>query len=230
MVLPSVAAVPPAEAVISHEQRLLSCRDLDAGHGRTVIVAGARWSIARGSWWCLTGENGAGKTTLLHTLLGRLEPLSGVVERDPDIANGEALGVVPQRDDLAETLPLTMLDVVRLGQAGLRLRSGEGAAWAMAALATVELDPRQSFWAASGGQRQRCLLARALAREPKLLVLDEPFNHLDAASRQTVRRVLTELHAKGVAIIAITHDPLLMQGLPVRVARVADGRLTVEAP
>ncbi len=230
MPLPAPAA--PSSFSLSgsaDERRLISCRELVAGHGRTPVVRDVTWTIQRGEWWCLTGENGSGKTTLLSTLLGRLPAMAGSLDRDADIESGRSLGVVPQRDDVVETLPLTILDVVRLGQVGLPYSAGECRRLAEAALARVELSGGKSFWTCSGGQRQRALLARALARDPKLLVLDEPFNHLDAASRATVRKVLVELHGAGVGLIAVTHDPQLVEGMPVRIARVADGALHLPA-
>ncbi len=200
--------------ILDEERHLLSARDLTIGHGRTAVTSGIALTVARGDWWWLLGENGSGKTTLLQTLLGRLPILGGRLWRHPAIVDGSALGVVPQRDELAPTLPATVLDLVRLGQVGLGRSARECRQLATEAIAGVGLDAAASYWRLSGGQRQRALLARALARDPDLLILDEPFNHLDADSRARLLTVLASRHGAGCAIVVVGHEAALVDAHP----------------
>jgi len=209
------------DAGIDEERCLVAVRDLAVGHGRAPVASGISLDVLRGDWWWLLGENGSGKTTLLQTLLGRLAPLGGRLWRHPAVVDGSILGVVPQRDELAPTLPLTVLELVRLGQVGLGRPARECRQLAEQALTAVGLDGHRSYWRLSGGQRQRALLARALAREPRLLVLDEPFNHLDTESRERLLAALDACHGAGCAIVVVGHDPALVLAHPGQVLTLA---------
>lgn len=210
------------------DRRFLATRNLAIGHGSRVAITGITWSLERGSWWCVCGDNGCGKSTFLATLLGLLPALSGEIHRHPDLLEGRILGAVFQASELAETVPLTMRDVVRLGQIGLRLPADERRVLVESSLTRLDLTGRQSFWRASGGERQRALIARALARDPRLLVLDEPFNHLDLQGRTEVVKVLKEGHQHGLTILMVIHDRSPLEGLPCRILRCTDGHLNEE--
>ena len=146
----------------------------------------------------LIGPNGAGKTTLVRAVLGLLQPTSGSVWRRPKLR----IGYMPQKLQVEQTLPLT---VVRF----LRLLPGVNRAKAQAALdevgaAQVIDKPVQTI---SGGEMQRVLLARALLREPELLVLDEPVQGVDVAGQAELYRLITRLRDRhGCGVLMVSHD------------------------
>ncbi len=192
--------------------------------GRT-FAGGLDWTVRPASWWWIEGDNGSGKTTLLATLLGELAPLAGRLTVHPWIADGSGLGSVLQLDELLPTLPLTVADYIGLGQAGSGRRD-PGAV--EAAAEAVGLDARVSYWSLSGGQRQRARVARAVARHPALLVLDEPFNHLDADSTARCLAAIEERRLAGAAVLCVAHlPPAARQAGRVR---LRGGAFVVEAP
>lgn len=183
---------------------LLRCEGLAIGRGGRTFAGGLDWTVRPASWWWIEGDNGSGKTTLLSTLLGELPPIAGRLTVHPWVADGSGLGSVLQLDELLPTLPLSVSDYVGLGLAG----GGRRAAGAVpSAVQTVGLRPEQSYWSLSGGQRQRARVARALARHPALLVLDEPFNHLDADSTALCLAAIEARRQAGAAVLCVAHQP-----------------------
>jgi manganese/iron transport system ATP-binding protein len=162
----------------------------------------------------LIGPNGAGKTTLLRTALGLLEPLAGTVSvagRAPG-RRGPAIGYVPQRHDFAWDFPVSVADAVlsaRVRQIGwLRGPGPHDRAAVDAALERVAMSAlrERPVGELSGGQRQRVLVARALVRETRLLLLDEPLTGLDAPTREHLTRLFGALRHEGRALLMTTHD------------------------
>ncbi len=206
------------------ESVLLRCEDLAVGRGGQTFASGLTWTVRPGTWWWIEGDNGSGKTTLLATLLGELPSTGGLLTVHPWIADGSGLGTVLQLDELLPTLPLTVADYVGLGQAGSGRRD-PGAV--EAAIEAIGLEPRKSYWALSGGQRQRARVARAIARHPALLVLDEPFNHLDTESTARCLAAIEERRQTGAAVLCVAHrSPDAGQAGRIR---LADGVFVVEA-
>ena len=186
---------------------LFKARDVTVGHGRQVVLSGMHFSIEAGQAWFILGPNGAGKSTLLATLAGRLPVLAGDLVRDDEHVRADAIGTVPQTTDISLSLPTTLREMVALGLAGTR------AAYARDdindALARVDLaDRAHKRWdACSGGERQRALLARALVRRPRLILLDEATSQLDhAAARELFAGLSAARAEQGVGFIAISHD------------------------
>ncbi|MCY1340053.1 Zinc import ATP-binding protein ZnuC [compost metagenome] len=155
-------------------------------------------SIARGQIVTLIGPNGAGKTTLVRSVLGLLKPDSGSVWRKPKLS----IGYMPQKLHVDPTLPLSVLRF-------LRLVPGVGRKEALAALGEVGAShvlesPLQGI---SGGELQRVLLARALLREPELLVLDEPVQGVDVSGQAELYRLITRLRDRhGCGVLMVSHD------------------------
>ena len=207
------------------ESVLVRAEGLSIGRGSRILASGLSWTVRPSSWWWIEGDNGSGKTTLLSTLLGELPPLAGRLTVHPWIADGSGLGCVLQLDELLPTLPLSVADYLGLGQAGSGRRD-PGAV--EAAAEAVGLDPRASYWALSGGQRQRARVARALARHPALLVLDEPFNHLDGDSTARCLAAIEERRQAGAAVLCVAHLPpaAALAGH----VRLVGGAFVVEAP
>jgi manganese/iron transport system ATP-binding protein len=178
------------------------------------VLEGVTGSVEPGGSLALIGPNGAGKTTLIKAVLG-LVPLSGgrveVLGTTPARARTQ-VAYVPQADVLDPEFPVSVLQVVLMGRyriVGWVRRPGRAdRAAALAALDELGLAhrAREQFGVLSGGQRQRVLLARAVAQEARLLVLDEPFNGVDAATTDALADVLRRLRSEGVAVVMSTHD------------------------
>jgi zinc transport system ATP-binding protein len=180
-------------------------------YGGGTVIEQADFSVEEGDFLSMIGPNGAGKTTLARLILGLLEPDTGSIRvfgRSPRAARRE-LGYVPQYAQFDPAFPVTVMDVALMG----RLRPGIGPyrardrKAARAALAEVGLEEQHDrpFASLSGGQRQRVLIARALASEPRLLLLDEPTANVDAAVEERLSTLLRSLNAR-MTILLITHD------------------------
>src|SRR5437867_10231187 len=157
----------------------LALRDVSLGYEGRPILKGVTFGVEQGEFCALLGPNGAGKTTLLRGMLGLLPVLAGRIEYGFDRRTSPT-DYVPQRETLDPIFPLTVLEVVLMGTFA-RLRPLQPAGrrqhrLAAECLAQVGLEAiaAQPFWALSGGQKERILIARALAAEPQLLLLDEP--------------------------------------------------------
>ena len=186
-------------------------------------VSGLDLDIAPGEAVALIGPNGAGKSTLLKGVLGLVPRTAGSIEfgardaatdavaRTTHAVNG-MIGFLPQSADLDPDFPISVEQVVMQGRyRGLGLLRWPGRADRAAvrgALETVGLAElaKSPFGELSGGQRQRGLLARALASDPRLLLLDEPFNGLDQPNRDALVETLRALKSRGVAVLVSTHD------------------------
>jgi sulfonate transport system ATP-binding protein len=174
--------------------------------------------IARGEFVALLGRSGSGKTTLLRTLAG-LDPAG-----DQDVVVPGARAVVFQEPRL-----LPWKSVWR--NVALGLKSGDAGALAEAALAEVGLAHRKEAWPAtlSGGEAQRAALARALVREPQLLLLDEPFASLDALTRIRMHDLVLALWRRHApAVLIVTHDVDEAVSLADRVLVLEGGRIAAE--
>ncbi|MBU3058659.1 zinc ABC transporter ATP-binding protein ZnuC [Pseudomonas indica] len=162
------------------------------------VLEDVQLSVKPGEIVTLIGPNGAGKTTLVRAVLGLLTPDQGEVWRRPRLR----IGYMPQKLQVDATLPLTVLRF-------LRLVPGVDRPKALAALGEVGAEqvidsPLQSI---SGGELQRVLLARALLREPELLVLDEPVQGVDVAGQAELYRLITRLRNRhGCGVLMVSHD------------------------
>lgn len=197
---------------------LIAAKGLAIGHRGRVLAQDIALSVAAGEVLAILGPNGAGKTTLFRTALGLIPPLAGSVHlagsdlrslSRPQIARAVAL--VPQT--LAAPFAFSVLDVVLMGRtARLGAFARPGAADRAAALAALDrlgiaaLADRP-LPELSGGQRQLVAIARALAQETPLIVLDEPAASLDWGNRQRLLARLGELAQGGLGLILSTHEP-----------------------
>jgi len=195
-------------------------------------------SIRSGELVSVIGPNGAGKTTLLETILGLL-PSEGLVEvfgldvRRHGREVRRRAGYVPQDFMVGPETPFLAKDVVMMGRAAkiglFRLPSHED--WAiveavMAELGILDLANRP-IGKLSGGQQQKVMIARALAKEPELLLLDEPFSNLDAPSRALVCDLVSGLRDEfGITVLVVTHDLTAMPDDCDKVALLNGGLLT----
>lgn len=179
----------------------LGLRDA-AGHW---LWQGLTFSLAAGGVTGLLGRNGSGKTTLLRTLMGRVRPSAGA------LTLVRPVGYVPQASQIA--FDFTVREVAEMGRAAkthwLRGASRADARAVDEALDRVGLASRASrrFASLSGGEQQLALIARALAGEACLLLLDEPLAALDLDNQRLVLRLLSRLAAEGLGVLLSTHDP-----------------------
>lgn len=188
-------------------------RHLSARYGDRVVLDDASLSVPPGVLLAVVGPNGAGKSTLIKAMLG-LVPSTGsvAIQGRPYAENRKAVAYVPQRGSVDWDFPTTVYDVVLMGtygQLGWFRRPGdvekEKARTALDRLGLTDLAGRQ-IGQLSGGQQQRTFLARALAQDARVLVMDEPFQGVDAVTERTIVDVLRELREAGRTVICVHHD------------------------
>ncbi|MFK3974139.1 zinc ABC transporter ATP-binding protein ZnuC [Pseudomonas sp. NPDC087358] len=177
---------------------LIRLKDVSVTRAGQSVLENIQLSVSPGEIVTLIGPNGAGKTTLVRAVLGLLKPDSGDVWRKPKLR----VGYMPQKLHVDPTLPLSVLRF-------LRLVPGVDRATALAALVEVGAEkvidsPLQGI---SGGEMQRVLLARALLREPELLVLDEPVQGVDVAGQAELYALITQLRNRHqCGVLMVSHD------------------------
>ncbi|MGD9607734.1 MAG: metal ABC transporter ATP-binding protein [Leucobacter sp.] len=192
----------------------IALRGAAFGYAGRTRVAGLSLDIDAGSAVALIGPNGSGKSTLLRGILGLAELTAGEVEvlGTTPVRARRLIGTMPQTDTRNTELPLSLRQVVTMGlyrQVGaLRPVGRAGRATVDEALDRVGLAAlgKHRFGELSGGQQQRGILARALVSNPRLLLLDEPFNGLDRENRDTLLELVRELRAEGRTVLVSTHD------------------------
>ena len=204
---------------------VLAARALELGYARRSVLRDVDLEVHAGEFWFLLGPNGSGKTTLLKAVLGLIEPRAGSLQLHGEHAARERIGFTPQRRELEPTLPTTLRELVSLGAVGLALDAAQRAerlAWSLERVGLAHLA-NADFRALSGGQRQRALVARALIRRPRLLLLDEPTEGLDVASEDALLRTLTDLHRdEHVTLLLVTHKLKLAARFATHVALFYD--------
>jgi len=192
----------------------LAVRDLWAGYNGKPVLEAVNLNIDQGDMVGIIGPNGSGKSTLIKTILGLIKPLRGEIsilgkEGSPE---RHLVGYTPQTELVDWDFPVTVADVALMGRysrRGLfRRTTMEDREAADASLELVKMfDLRDRLIGElSGGQRRRVLLARAMAHNPKLLLLDEPMAGLDATAQHQLLDLLDELRGKGATVVLSTHD------------------------
>jgi manganese/zinc/iron transport system ATP- binding protein len=192
----------------------LQIRDLNVAYQTKVVVWDADFDAPPGALVAIVGPNGAGKSTLLKAALGLIPAASGRVHffGQPYPKVRARVAYVPQRETVDWDFPVSALDVVAMGlyrQLGwclpVRRHQREQA---RAALAKVGLDDyaARQISQLSGGQQQRVFLARALAQDADLYLMDEPFASVDAATERAIVEVLRELRSRGKTVVCVHHD------------------------
>ncbi|HEY0218107.1 MAG TPA: ATP-binding cassette domain-containing protein [Cellulomonas sp.] len=206
---------------------------MDVTLGGHAILRGVDLTVRTGEVVALLGANGSGKSTLVRTLLGIVARTAGEV-RLLDRPLGadvpwDRVGYVPQRLPVGGGVPATATEVVMSGLVhGHRLRPPRDArSRALAALEEVGMAAHagRSVLRMSGGQQQRVLIARALVREPDLLVLDEPTSGIDLPTQETFVATVRRLHEAGGTVLVILHElgafaPLIDRAVVLRHGRV----------
>jgi len=184
-----------------------------AGYGGSIAIEDVSLAIERGEFIALVGPNGGGKSTLLKVVLGLLEPRSGVVRvfGSPPAVARRRLGYVPQAARFDRSFPISVRDLVaqaRLDGSHLFARpSAADRAAVASAIEEMRIAPlaRRPVAALSGGELQRALIARALAAEPEVLLLDEPTASVDARMGETISDLLVRLNER-ITLVVVSHD------------------------
>jgi zinc transport system ATP-binding protein len=197
---------------------VVKLEDVWVSYHETLALKGVDMEIEDGEFLGLIGPNGSGKTTLIRVILGLVKPDRGKVEVfgvPPDSlgAKHHLIGYVPQRSQGDWSFPVSVIDVVMMGRYGriglFKRPSAADRDVAMQALVDVQMQDlaRRQLAELSGGQQQRVLIARALATEPKLLLLDEPAAGVDAYGEERFYELLKGLkEQQGLTIVIVTHD------------------------
>ena len=215
---------------------VLELLGLRTGHGRRMVSEAVDLCIAAGEVLCLLGPNGCGKTTLFRTVLGLLPPLAGQVlvqgqpvQHWPRAEFARRVGYVPQAQ--AGVFAFEALDMVLMGRAArlplLARPSRADRALALACMERLQIAhlAARRYTELSGGERQLVLIARALAQEPALLVMDEPTASLDFGNQIRVLEQIAGLSAQGMAVLLSTHQPEHALRVATRIALLGRGRL-----
>lgn len=189
-------------------------KDVTAGYGDRIALEDVDLAVEAGTLLAVVGPNGAGKSTLLKLMAGLLRPWSGRVEilGEPPGRESHRVAYVPQAELVDWGFPVTVGDVVMMGRyprLGPLRRPGEDDRRAVAhALTRVKMEDRTGtqIGELSGGQRRRVFLARALAAEPDVFLLDEPVTGIDVTTQEDLMDILEGLTRQGKTVVATTHD------------------------
>jgi ABC-type Mn2+/Zn2+ transport system ATPase subunit len=205
---------------------LVTFEHVGCAYGTNAVVEDVDLTIGRGEFVGIVGPSGSGKTTVLKALLGIIEPRYGSIRR----SSGVRVGYVPQLETIDWSFPVTVREVVAMSLERRRFRGpgAEDRRRVSEAIDRMGLDGLRDRHISelSGGQQQRVFLARALAQEPDLLVLDEPASGVDVATRHEMLHLLADLHRRGLSIVLTTHD---INGLAAHLPRLVCFNRTVIA-
>ncbi|WP_149827932.1 metal ABC transporter ATP-binding protein [Streptomyces tailanensis] len=218
---------------------VISMRGVRAELGSRTVLRGIDLTVLRGEVVALLGANGSGKSTAVRTVIGQVPVAEGEIELFGTprrrFRDWRRLGYVPQRTTAAGGVPATVTEVVTSGRLSRTrlgiLRKADHAA-IRRALDLVGMADRakDSVNALSGGQHQRVLIARALASEPELLVMDEPMAGVDLASQEVLAQTLREQVAAGTTVLLVLHELGPLEPLIDRAVVLRDGCVTHDGP
>lgn len=192
----------------------LEVHDLTVAYHRNPVLWGIDLKVPEGKLIGIVGPNGAGKSTLIKAIMGLVPVSSGWIKifGQPFKKSLRRVGYVPQRESVDWDFPVNVMDVVlmgRYGQVGLVKRPSKAdREIARACLDKVQMLPfaNRQISNLSGGQQQRVFLARALAQESDLYLMDEPFSGVDAATESAIITLLHELRGRGKTMLVVHHD------------------------
>ena len=193
---------------------LVQISNVTAGYRDNIVLEDINLDIQKNDFIGLIGPNGGGKTTLLKTILGLIKPYHGTIQiMGKSVENGRGhIGYVPQFAEFDFDFPISVRDVVRMGRLSARRLfrpyTEHDEVIVKECLASVDMSEYENRGVRelSGGQRQRIYIARALATQPDLLLLDEPTVSVDYDSRTHIYELLHRINLQGVTILLISHD------------------------
>ncbi len=199
---------------MTHTPHRLEVQNATLAYGDKVVLRDLSFSIPHGARVAVIGPNGAGKSTLFKALVGLLPLASGqiLIHGLPLGDHKDCVAYVPQREEVDWRFPVTVNDVVSMGrfdhQGWIRRASAHDRQVVQHSLAQLGISDLSghSISELSGGQQQRVFLARALAQEPHILLMDEPFTGVDVTTQEATLELLDDLHAADVTAMISTHD------------------------
>jgi manganese/zinc/iron transport system ATP- binding protein len=218
-----------SEAFQSTCRPVIVCENLSVGYNGQALLQGIDLVVPEGAFLPVVGPNGAGKSTLLRAILGLVPPLAGRI-RTPFAVNPP--GYVAQQKSIDPLYPVSVMDIVlmgayaRMGWHGRHYRS-ETRQRVEALLVDFGLAAhrRKTFDQLSGGMRQKALIARALAGDPQVLVMDEPTTELDHNAQEAVLEILYQAaHRDGRTVLLVHHGLARIADLTDQVCLVSEGR------
>ncbi|MEW2167789.1 metal ABC transporter ATP-binding protein [Streptomyces sp. NPDC007084] len=220
-------------------EAVVSLRGVRAELGSRPVLRGVDLTVRRGEVVALLGANGSGKSTAVRTVIGQVPVSAGQIEifgvPRRRFGDWRRVGYVPQRTTAAGGVPATVTEVVASGRLSRArfgvLRKADHAA-VRRALELVGMADRakDSVNALSGGQHQRVLIARALACEPELLIMDEPMAGVDLASQEVLAATLRDQVAQGASVLLVLHELGPLEPLIDRAVVLRDGCVLHDGP
>jgi ABC-type Mn2+/Zn2+ transport system ATPase subunit len=199
---------------MSHIPHRLEVQNVSIGYGDKIVLRDLTFNVPHGARLAVVGPNGAGKSTLFKALVGLLPLQSGqiFIHGLPLGDHKDCVAYIPQREEVDWRFPVTVSDVVAMGrydrQGWLRGASQDDRRVIERSLEQMGIADlsMHSIRDLSGGQQQRVFLARALAQEPHVLLMDEPFSGVDVTTQETTLKLLDDLRAAEVTTMISTHD------------------------
>lgn len=223
---------------VSSAPPIVSLRSASFGYAGRAVVSDVSFDISPGEIVAILGPNGSGKSTLMRGILGLNDHVAGDVELFGTPAakfrEHTRLGYVPQRHTLSASVRATVNEIVEVGRLPHRRwyqrATGTDRQYVVDALEQVGLRDRarDDVSTLSGGQHRRVLIARALAGQPDVLVMDEPTAGVDTTSQEVLANVLERLATTGVTMIIVTHEVEALAPLLTRIIEVTHGSITFD--
>ncbi|MCX3058628.1 metal ABC transporter ATP-binding protein [Streptomyces beihaiensis] len=218
---------------------VISLRGVTAELGARPVLRGIDLTVRRGEVVALLGANGSGKSTAIRTIVGQVPPTGGEIDilgtPRRRFKQWARVGYVPQRTTAAGGVPATVAEVVssgRLSRArfGLLRKADRTAVHHALDLVGMADHAKDSVDALSGGQHQRVLIARALASEPEVLIMDEPMAGVDLASQEVLADTLRKQVAAGASVLLVLHELGPLEPLIDRAVVLRDGCVLHDGP
>ena len=219
-------------------QAIVSLREASFGYADQAVVSGISLGIHAGEVVAILGPNGSGKSTMVKGILGLNDHIGGQVELFgtpfDQFRDHARLGYVPQRHTLSTSVRATVAEIVAIGrlphQSWLGRMSREDRRIVEDSMALVGLADRAKADVStlSGGQQRRVLIARALAAQPDVLIMDEPTAGVDLASQEVLSQVLARLAARGATMLIVTHELRALRGVLSRIIELEGGQIAFD--
>lgn len=228
-----------AEDVAAVGEAVVSLRGVRAELGSRPVLRGVDLTVRRGEVVALLGANGSGKSTAVRSVIGQVPVSAGEIEifgvPRRRFRDWRRVGYVPQRTTAAGGVPATVTEIVasgRLSRArfGVLRKADHAAVRRALELVGMADRARDSVNALSGGQHQRVLIARALASEPELLIMDEPMAGVDLASQEVLAATLRDQVAQGASVLLVLHELGPLEPLIDRAVVLRDGCVLHDGP
>ncbi|MFG2434530.1 metal ABC transporter ATP-binding protein [Streptomyces sp. NPDC048508] len=220
-------------------EAVVSLRGVRAELGSRPVLRGVDLTVRRGEVVALLGANGSGKSTAVRSVIGQVPVSAGEIEvfgvPRRRFRDWRRVGYVPQRTTAAGGVPATVTEIVasgRLSRArfGVLRKADHAAVRRALELVGMADRARDSVNALSGGQHQRVLIARALASEPELLIMDEPMAGVDLASQEVLAATLRDQVAQGASVLLVLHELGPLEPLIDRAVVLRDGCVLHDGP